>query len=548
MTQSSSSSRPQTPHRHRGLVRLSSVGLASVLALLIGTSVLPPLVADQSDRAVINAPVTLLTAPISGDIRAIPVKAGDGVAPGALLAQIANPRVDRTTAIQLDSKVTDLRERALSAERKRLSNLAYLDSLDNAIKLQSDGIAQMFRSEIEGLKAKIASAQASAEEKKVLMDRQINMVSRNVASPDMVKSTSQAYSAAQQEQKAAEAKLLQKTTQLEGLGRKVYAGEELSGLADITQKRMAIFYDAQRLQIEETELKAALAEQQRLLARENTRIDSLSGTEIRAPGGGFVLNVGASVGRHVTAGDSLATLVDCEQSFVVAIFSYRQGQNLQVGSRVTIDGEPTGPRPGTVTEILPKTSDKADAAYAVPFPQTERRELYVLVKPDPVAAAPAATGHAGPTNSCGVGRWVSVTREAGWVPSTSMLWRSIGDHAATLTTRASTVVTAALKPFTAETAVAADEPAATAPQQTATPAAQPVAAPVASPAPQPVAAPAPRPAKAPTPVADPETTATTATIPNLRADTVPLPPQRPQEFLTDSAEPKRARREQRAER
>ncbi|WP_089504081.1 HlyD family secretion protein [Methylobacterium indicum] len=546
MTQSSSSQRPQTPHRHRGLVRLSSVSLASVLALLIGTSVLPPLVADQSDRAVINAPVMLLTAPISGDIAAIPVKAGDGVAPGALLARIANPLVDRTTAIQLDSKVTDLRERALSAERKRLSNLAYLENLDSSIRLQSDGIAQMFRSEIEGLKAKIASAEATAEEKKVLMDRQINMVSRNVASPDMVKSTSQAYNAAQQEQKAAEAKLLQKTTQLEGLSRKVYAGEDLSGLADITQKRMAIFYDAQRLQIEEIELKAALSEQQRLLARENTRIDSLSATEIRAPGGGFVFNVGASVGRHVTAGDSLAALVDCEQSFVVAIFSYRQGQNLQVGSRVTIDGEGSGPRPGTVTEILPKTSDKADATYAVPFPQTERRELYVLIKPDP--ATLGATGSVSPTNSCGVGRWVSVSREAGWVPSTSMLWRSLGDHAATFTTQAGTVVMAALKRFTAEPAVAADEPATSAQQQAGTPAPQPVAIPAASPVPLSITPPAPQPAQAKAPVAEPETTATTAPVQSLRAYTVPLPPQRPQEFTPDVAEPKRARRDLRAER
>ncbi|UHC18084.1 HlyD family secretion protein [Methylobacterium currus] len=548
MTQSSSRSRPQAPHRHRGLVRLSSVSLASVLALLIGTSVLPPLVADQSDRAVVNAPVALLTAPIAGDIAAIPVKAGDSVEPGALLARIANPRVDRTTAIQLDSKVTDLRERALSAERKRLSNLAYLESLDGAIKLQSEGIAQMFRSEIEGLRAKIASAQASAEEKKVLMDRQVNMVSRNVASPDMVKSTSQAYAAAQQEQKAAEAKLLQKTTQLEGLSRKVYAGEELSGLAEITQKRMAIFYDAQRLEIEETELKAALAEQQRLLARENTRMDSLSGTEIRAPGGGFVLNVGASVGRHVTAGDSLAALVDCEQSFVVAIFSYRQGQNLQVGSRVTINGGPAGSQPGTVTEILPKTSDKADAAYAVPFPQTERRELYVLVKPDP-APAPATASSALPANSCGVGRWVSVTREAGWVPSTSMLWRSVGDHAASLVTQASTVVTAALKPLTAETVIAATEPAPAAP-------AGPPPQDQAKTSPQAPAVPSPQVLSTQLPaIAAPETTA--STVPAARAapqaagpgaEAMPLPPQRPQEFGQAPAEPKRARREQRAER
>ena len=73
MSQPTLTSAPE--HRHGRLVRVSSVGLASVLAILIGTSVLPPLVADQSDRAVVNAPVTLLTAPIAGDIGAIPVAA-----------------------------------------------------------------------------------------------------------------------------------------------------------------------------------------------------------------------------------------------------------------------------------------------------------------------------------------------------------------------------------------------------------------------------------------------------------------------------------------
>jgi multidrug efflux pump subunit AcrA (membrane-fusion protein) len=80
--QVSPSSRSKPAHRYGRLVRVSSVGLASVLALLIGTSVLPPLVADQSDRAVVNAPVTLLTAPIAGDVEAISVQAGDRVKGG----------------------------------------------------------------------------------------------------------------------------------------------------------------------------------------------------------------------------------------------------------------------------------------------------------------------------------------------------------------------------------------------------------------------------------------------------------------------------------
>ncbi|CAO4163072.1 HlyD family efflux transporter periplasmic adaptor subunit [Methylorubrum aminovorans] len=432
MSQPTLTSAPE--HRHGRLVRVSSVGLASVLAILIGTSVLPPLVADQSDRAVVNAPVTLLTAPIAGDIGAIPVAAGDSVERGSLVAQITNDRLDRATAIQLAGRVSELRERALAAENKRTSNEAYLAALERAIRDQSAQMTQVLRAQVEELRAKIASANASGEEKRVLMERQVGMVARDVASPDMVKSTTQAFNAAIQEKKAAEAKLNQKTVQLEGLARGLFLGDELRSLADLSQKQLSITYDTQRLAIEEKELKAAMVDQQALLTRENQRLDRLTTSEIKASAKGVVYNVNATTGRHVGAGDSLASVVDCERSFVVAIFSYRQGQNLQVGSAVTISGGSAEPRRGIVTEILPKTSDTVDATYAVPFPQTERRELYVLVKPEPLPAS-AARSESPVEAACGVGRWVTVTRESGWVPSTSVVWRDLGDGASGVVTK-----------------------------------------------------------------------------------------------------------------
>ena len=414
-----------SPHNHGRLVRLSSVSLASVLALLVGTSILPPIVSDQSDRAVVNAPISLLTAPIAGDLGAVSVKAGDRVERGQLLAQVGNDRLDRSTAIQVAGRVSELRERALAAENKRTSNEAYIAALDRTIREQTAQTTLVFRAQAEELKAKIASAFAAGEEKKVLMDRQVGMVSRNVASPDMVKSTTQSYAAALHEKEAAVAKLSQKTTQLDGLSKGLYVGDELANLAELAQKRLALTYDTQRLSIEEKELKAAMADQQSLLTRENGRLDRLAKAEVRASSGGVVYNVSSTAGRHVSAGDSLASVVNCDHSFVVAIFSYRQGQNLQVGSPVTISGERGGPRKGVVTEILPKTSDTVDATYAVPFPQTERRELYVLVKPEPVKAVEAASDDEQAKAACGVGRWVTVSRDAGWVPSNSVVWRDL---------------------------------------------------------------------------------------------------------------------------
>jgi hypothetical protein len=46
---------------HPAILRVSAIGGAGILATLMITAVVPPIVADQSDRAVVDAPVTLLT-------------------------------------------------------------------------------------------------------------------------------------------------------------------------------------------------------------------------------------------------------------------------------------------------------------------------------------------------------------------------------------------------------------------------------------------------------------------------------------------------------
>ena len=406
----------------RGVVRLSSYFVASVVSLLMVSAVLPPILADQSDRAVINAPITLLTAPIAGDIDTVSVRSGQPVDKGQTIAKLSNTRVDRSTLIVLEGKADETRERMLAVSRKRASSVEYLSVLDATIKQQADQLKEIFSHEVTELKARISAASSSVLEKQAGVDRLSVMVSRNVASSDILKPVEQQRAAAGYERDAETAKLRQKAAQLEGLARGVYVGDELAGLATLSQKRRDVSFDAERLAIEQAELEASVRDQQRLLEAEKARLASLAVNTVEAPISGEVLRIGAAVGRHVSAGDTLGTMVNCGQAFVVAIFSYRQGQNLSIGSRVDISG-PGLATAGTVSEILPKTSDKVDEQYAVPFPQTERRELYVLVEIDDGATGGQVSSRA---SACNVGRWVTVTRANGWVPSASVVWRSIG--------------------------------------------------------------------------------------------------------------------------
>jgi len=96
--------------RHPVILRVSSLMVASVLSLMLLNAVVPPIVADQSDRAVVNAPVTLLTAPIDGEIDSLTMNPGYAAEAGDTLARISNVRLDRTTLISLQEKAGDARE------------------------------------------------------------------------------------------------------------------------------------------------------------------------------------------------------------------------------------------------------------------------------------------------------------------------------------------------------------------------------------------------------------------------------------------------------
>jgi hypothetical protein len=76
---------------------------------------------------------------------------------------------------------------------------------------------------------------------------------------------------------------------------------------------------------------------------------------------------------------------------------------------------------------LPKTSDKIDDRFAVPFPQTERRELYAIIAPDRTDGKvhPEDAAQHEQSTSCNVGQWVTVSKDDGIVPSMSVTWHRL---------------------------------------------------------------------------------------------------------------------------
>src|SRR6202171_177920 len=213
----SSARKPQTVSRagrHPMILRASSLVVASVLSLLMITTVVPPIVADQSDRAVVNAPITLLTSPIDGEIDSLAATPGHSVEAGESLAQISNVRLDRGTLISLEEKAAEAREKLAAAQANKESDRSYLKSLDSEIANQIEQLKAQFQSQIVELCARVAQSESQSAEKKALVERQSDMVSRDAASVYMLKPTTQQYTAALHNGDAENPKLNQRVAQL----------------------------------------------------------------------------------------------------------------------------------------------------------------------------------------------------------------------------------------------------------------------------------------------------------------------------------------------
>src|ERR1700716_1889441 len=268
------------------ILRVSSLVVASILSLLLINAVVPPIVADQSDRAVVNAPVTLLTSPIDGEIDSLTMSPGHTVEAGDSLARISNVRLDRGTLISLEEKAADAREKLAATRGKKDSDRAYLETIDSEIANQTEQLKAQFQSQIIELRARVAQSESQSAEKKALVDRQSDMVARDAASAYMLKPTTHQYTAALHNADAENAKLNQKIAQLDALEKGIYVGDDLIAVGNLVQKRRDIDLDAKRMEIEEKELSTVLQDEQLVVDTERKRLAALAGADVQVPTGG----------------------------------------------------------------------------------------------------------------------------------------------------------------------------------------------------------------------------------------------------------------------
>jgi multidrug resistance efflux pump len=355
--------------------------LAFVLWLMVSTLV-QPLVSKEATRAVLQAPVVLLTSPISGVVTQMTVHPLDTVEPGTVVATVRNPTVSREILATLTTQ-----RLALQSQLSQLGNQFKADSVEmKSVGYQAQlhrqaSLAQSWDAwEIAQRQREVALSVVAEQERKVQLNK--DMLEQGAVSEQVVKAAEAQLSTARANAAVAQQAFNGQAQSVESAGQGAFVGAGGSNMFQtLASRRETLRNGIARAQQDGSAILKQLKEVTQLEDEERRRVEKLSAFEIKATQAGQVHTVLAPEGASVTGGASLVRITDCSRVEVVAVFPTRQARHLSMGSMldVTVDDGATVV-PARVEQLLPVASDAQQNGYSVPFPYAEQGSIYAVAR------------------------------------------------------------------------------------------------------------------------------------------------------------------------
>ncbi|GAC1608612.1 MAG: HlyD family secretion protein [Ramlibacter sp.] len=354
--------------------------LAFVLWLMIATLV-EPLLSSHATRAVLQAPVGLITSPINGVVAQMAVHPRDTVEPGTVVATVRNPTVGQEI-------LTTLTTQRLALE-SQLSQLGNQFKADNQEMKSVGQQAQVHR------RASLAQtwdawqiAQRQRDVAHSVVAEQENKVRTSHALLDQGAISEQVMNAAEAQLSTARANAAVAEQAFEGqaqtvvsAGQGAFVGTGGSNLFQtLASRRETLRNSIDRAQQDGTAIVKQLKQITLLEDEERRRVEKLSAYEIKASQPGQVHTVLMPEGAYVTAGASLVRVTDCSRIGVVAVFPARLAKRLSIGSMLDVTVDDAAVVAARVEQLLPVASDALQNTYSVPFPYAEQGSIYAVAR------------------------------------------------------------------------------------------------------------------------------------------------------------------------
>jgi multidrug resistance efflux pump len=385
--------------------------LAFVLWLMIATLV-QPLLSSQATRAVLQAPVALITSPINGVVTQMVVHSRDMVEPGTVVATVRNPTVSQEILTTLRSQ-----HLALQSQLAQLGNQFKADNQEmrsvgqEASVHREASVAQAWESwQIARRQRDAAHSMVEEQENKVKTNQAL--LDQGAISEQVMNTAVAQLNTARATAAVAEQAFAGQAQTVASAGQGAFVGTGGSNLFQtLASRREALRNSVGRAQQDGAAILQQLKQVTQLEDEERRRVEKLSSYEIKATQAGQVHSVLAPEGAYVTAGASLVRVTDCSRLGVVAVFPARVAKRLGIGSMLEVKiGENSKAMPARVEQLLPVASDALQSTYSVPFPYAEQGSIYAVARIE--GKEPQEAPADGGSNLCAPGKVVTASLQS----------------------------------------------------------------------------------------------------------------------------------------
>ncbi|MGA8138939.1 MULTISPECIES: hypothetical protein [Pseudomonas] len=361
------------------LPRLVGVGILVFILWLLLSTLFMPLLSTSATRAILNAPVILLTTPIDGVVSSLSIKSGTSFVEGQQLAVVENPRANQDTLLTLQTRRLSLEQELSSSFSQFEHDQQYYQALE---KISQQYQAAFHTRQLFGQKALRAenyAASARLKEAQDTVERNLELFRQGAVSNALVDSSKAQLASLQGAAESVRSQLGISNGDLSAANQQVYLDPDQLRMFDLSSHLVTLKLSLDNQERNRSTVEQELQKLDGLIEAENSRIKLMSGYDVVAYSAGTVQEVVAPQGTLVRAGSTLVRATNCGESYVIAVFPERVASKIDRDTvlKVSIRGLEE-PLTAKVEQLLSHSSDLQPGTYSVPFPYAEQNSVYVV--------------------------------------------------------------------------------------------------------------------------------------------------------------------------
>lgn len=348
----------------RGLKLMSAIGLIGIG----GYAVFSNTASIATSNAVVTAYGTTLRTPIEGGLSGAGLRVGQPVSQGQMLASVSNKLVDARALSDMEVQLQKARANsaAISSQIEQLDTMRR-DLLARSAQYVTATLARLDGSELETRNLLAAAVLKRDLAETTLKRRRSLSVTGYTSAADLDKSQSEFDIAAREtDARTGTLKTIEAKIAAARLG--IVADENSSDSAYSKQRADEISIRLSELRREQATTRAEVDQAQLNVAREKARVAELATSVLVSPQSGIIWKLNASDGERISAGESVAQVVDCNAAFLMASVPQDRVPEIEIGNEVEYRLSGDGQKHlGRVVSVAGDESESERNLVAAPF-------------------------------------------------------------------------------------------------------------------------------------------------------------------------------------